>query len=305
MARSRELAPASNGSRWRVPSRQTLACLAVCVLIGAIATVDYARIESRLPDVERVDCVPTDADCFTANLQEEIARQREAEPLQDQYNSRAWFYALAILATVAVAVAYSLKSRVRGEWLQVFANVGVAGVWAGIAVIVLLVVAGEASIRIRAAPALTIPVVLLAGATIGTLIGRSEGWAVESRVDRVRERVISLDKLALCVGRGGAARRSRIEQLGGWMSLAAIGLTVVTAVLAVAFVLPQPECPYADESPPGWTNPIDSAAAVTGVLAIAAGITALVLRRWIAALISLVANPIALLAILASTCAFY
>ena len=44
---------------------------------------------------------------------------------------------------------YSLKSRARGEWLQVFTNVGVAGVWAGIAVIVLLVVAGEASIRIR------------------------------------------------------------------------------------------------------------------------------------------------------------
>jgi lysylphosphatidylglycerol synthetase-like protein (DUF2156 family) len=304
MARLRELAPASNGSRWRAPSRQTLACLAVCVLIGAIATVDYARIESRLPDVERVDCVPRDADCFTANLQQEIARQREAEPLQDQYNSRAWFYALAILATVAVAVAYSLKSRARGEWLQVFANVGVAGVWAGIAVIVLLVVAGEASIRIRAAPALTIPVVL-AGAAIGTLTGRSEGWAEESRVDGVRERVISLGTLPLCVGTGGAARRSRIEQLGGWMSLAAIGLTVVTAVLAVAFVLPQPECPYADERPPGWTNPIDSAAAVTGVLALAAGITALVLRRWIAALVSLVTNPIALLAILASTCAFY
>jgi hypothetical protein len=305
MARVRELAPASNGSRWRAPSRQTLACLAVCVLIGAIATIDYAHIESRLPDFERVDCVPTDADCFTTNLQQEIARQREAEPLQNQYSSRAWFYAGAILATVAVAVAYSLKSRARGEWLQVFTNVGVAGVWAGIAVIVLLVVASEASIRIRAAPALTIPVVLLAGAAIGTLIGRSEGWAEENPVDRVRERVISLGRLAIHVGTAGAARRSRLEQLGSWTSFAAIALTVVTALLAVAFVLPQPECPYADESPPGWTNPIDSAAAVTGVLAIAAGITALVLRRWIAALISLVANPIALLAILASTCAFY
>ena len=305
MARLRELAPASNGSRWRAPSRQTLACLAVCVLIGAIATVDYAHIESRLPDVERVDCVPTAADCFTANLQQGIARQREAEPLQDQYNSRAWFYAFAILATVAVAVAYSLRSRPRRDWLQVFTNVGVGGVWVGIAMIALLVVAGEASIRIRAAPALTIPVVLLGGAAVGTLIGRSEGWSDESPVDGVRERVIGFGKLAIHVGTGGAARRSRVAQLGRWISAAAIALTVVAAILAVAFVLPQPECPYADESPPGWTNPIDSAAAVTGVLAIAAGITALVLRRWIAALISLVANPIALLAILASTCAFY
>ena len=305
MAGPGELAPVSNGSRWRAPSRQTLACLAVCVLIGTIAAVDYAHIESRLPDVERVDCVPTDADCFTANLQQEIARQREAEPLQDQFNSRAWFYAFAILATVAVAVAYSLRSRPRGDWLQVFTNVGVGGVWVGIAMIALLVVAGEASIRIRAAPALTIPVVLLGAAAVGTLIGRSEGWSDESPVGGVRERVIGFGKLAIHVGTAGAARRSRVAQLGRWISAAAIALTVVTAILAVAFILPQPECPYADESPPGWTNPIDSAAAVTGVLAIAAGITALLLRRWIASLISVVANPIALLAILASTCAFY
>ena len=64
-----------DGPRELAPDRPTLACR-VCVLIGAIATVDYAHIESRLPDVERVDCVPTDADCFTANLQREIARQR-------------------------------------------------------------------------------------------------------------------------------------------------------------------------------------------------------------------------------------
>jgi hypothetical protein len=171
--------------------------------------------------------------------------------------------------------------------------------------IALLVVAGEASIRIRAAPALTIPVVLLGAAAVGTLIGRSEGWSDESPVGGVRERVIGFGKLAIHVGTAGAARRSRVAQLGRWISAAAIALTVVTAILAVAFILPQPECPYADESPPGWTSPIDSAAAVTGVLAIAAGITALLLRRWIASLISVVANPIALLAILASTCAFY
>jgi nitrate reductase gamma subunit len=283
----------------------TLACLAVCVLIGTVATVDYAHIESRLPDAEKPDCVPTDADCFSANLRQQIGRQREAEPLQDQYGSRAWFYAFAILGTAAVAVAYSLRSRPRKDWSRIFTNVGVAGVWVGIAMSVLLVLTSEASIRIRAAPALTVPVVLLAGAAIGTLIGRSEGWAEESPGDGVRERAIRLGKLAVHLGTAGAARRSRVEKLGWWMSFAAIGLTVLTAILALAFVLPQPECPYAEASPPGWTNPIDSAAAVIGVVAIAAGITALVLRRWIAALISLVANPIALLAILASTCAFY
>ena len=88
------------------------------------------------------------------------------------------------------------------------------------------------------------------------------------------------------------------------MSLAAIGLTAVGGPRGG--VRPPPAgVPVRRRAPPGWTNPVDLAAAVTGVLALAAGITALVLRRWIAALISLVTNPIALLAILASTCAFY
>ncbi len=46
-------------------------------------------------------------------------------------------------------------------------------------------------------------------------------------------------------------------------------------------------------------------AAVAAIGGMAAGIGALILRRWIPALISLIACPVALLFVLGSTCAFY
>jgi hypothetical protein len=300
----RELTPTSNGSRWRAPSHYTLACLGLCALIVIVAAVDYAHVASRLPEVPPRDCESRETDCFEMALQEQLARDRAADPLEDQYNSRAWLYAFGMLAGAAVATAYALRSRPRNEWPRIFTNLGVIGVWAAIAVIVLLLLTGDASISIRAAPTLTIPVLLLVAAAVGTLVGRSEGWAAESPADGARASAITLGKLAIHIGTGGAARRSRIEALGRWFIYAALGLTALTALLTFIFAGAQPECGTGD-SPPHWTDPVDSVAAVTGVIAIAAGIGGLILRRWIAALISLIVNPIAFLFILASTCAFY
>lgn len=295
MARLRELAP----------SRATLACLAVCGLIVLVAAIDYDHAESKLPEVSPHGCDPANLECFNEGRREQIARNRAAEPLEDQYNSRAWLCAFAILTVCAVAVAVSLRTRRRGEWLRVFTNLGVIGVWVGIAATALLLIAGDASITIRAGPALAIPVALLGAAAVGTIIGRSEGWAEGNPVDGVKGRARGAGKIAIRGGGGGAVQRSRIEQLAGWLSTAALLLTAVTVLLAVGYIVPQPECGGGAASPPGWTDPIDSVAAVTGIGAIAAGVAALVLRRWIAALVSLVVNPIALLLIVASTCAFY
>jgi hypothetical protein len=275
-------------------SRPTLACLGLCAFILVVAAADYAHVESRVP--EGRGCQPGDA-CF-------VARLDEADHLEDQYNSRTWLYAFGMLAAAGVATAHALRSRPRREWLQTFTNLGVIGVWVAITVILLLLLTGGASVSIRAAPALTIPVVLLVAAGVGTLMGRSEGWANESPADGVRTRAATLGKLAVHVGTGGAARRSRIESLGRWFAYTALGLTALTALLTFVFAGAQPDCGSGD-SPPHWTDPIDSVAAVTGVVAIAAAVGSLILRRWIAALISLVANPIAFLFILASTCAFY
>ena len=209
--------------------------------------------------------------------------------------------AFAILATVAIATAWSLRSRPRTEWLRIFTNLGVIGVWLGIAAIVLLLLTDGNSIEPPPGPVLMLPIVLLVAAGAGTLIGRSEGWAEQAQ-NGVRERVIQIGKLAIHVGTAGQVKRSRMEELGRWLANTALGLTVITGVLALVFVLAQPDCSTGG-GPPHWTDPIDSVAAVAAVAAMAAGVGALILRRWIAALICLVVCPVALLSVLLSTCA--
>jgi hypothetical protein len=149
-----------------------------------------------------------------------------------------------------------------------------------------------------------IPVVLLVAATAGTLMGRSEGWTVRGPADGVKEMLVQAGKLAVEIGTAGQVRRSRMQELAGWLALTALALTALTCLFALVFVLAQPGCDTS-ASPPDWTNPIDSVAAVTAIGAMAAAVGALMLRRWVVALVSLVLCPVAALFVLASTCAFY
>jgi hypothetical protein len=289
--------------QWHSPSRPILACLAVCVFILIVAAADLVHTEGRLPDFPSRDCQPDQASCFNAQLSEDQARERAAEPLQREYDSRAWLYAFAALATVAVATAWSLRTNPRTEWLRIFTNVGVIGVWLGIGVIVVLVSTDGNVVSPPAAPLLMLPVVLLVAAAAGTLIGRSEGWAVQRQGDEVGERVLRIGKLAIHLGTAGQAKRSRMEELARWLATAALALTTATCVLALIFILAQPGCDSGG-GPPRWTDPIDSVAAVAAIGGMTAGIGALILRRWIAALISLIGCPVALLLVLVSTCTF-
>ncbi len=288
---------------WPSPSRPTLAWMAVCAFILLVATADLAHTSSRVPDFASRDCQADQAACFNAQLSEEVAQDRAAEPLQREYDSRAWLYAFAILATVGLATAWSMRSNPRTEWLRIFTNLGVIGVWAGIAVIVVLVATDGNPVEPPTAPMLMVPVVLLVAAAAGTLVGRSEGWAVQSQTDDLRERVLHLGKLAIHVGTAGQVKRSRIEELARWLADAALVLTAITCALALVFVLAQPAC-SGTGGPPRWTDPIDAVTAVAAIAGMAAGIGALILRRWIAALIALVGCPVALLLLLISTCAF-
>jgi hypothetical protein len=291
------------GPRLRVPSQAALACLALCALILGFATADLVHTESRLPDVGAA-CRESDAACRNARLSEQLARDRAAEPLQDQFDSRAWVYSFAILAIVALTVAYRLRSSPRNEWIRIFTNLGVTGVWLGIGSVVLLLATDGSSMAPPPAPTLMIPVVLVVAAAGGTLVGRSEGWAAQTSAGGIREMFVQAGKLVIDIGTAGQVRRSRMEELAGWLSLITIGLTAVTCLFAFVFVLAQPGCD-ASASPPGWTNPVDSIAAVTAIGAMAAAVGALLLRRWIAALVGLVICPVAVLFVLASTCAFY
>jgi hypothetical protein len=298
----RALVPAFNGSGFRAPSRYTLACLTLCGLLVVVATVDLARTESRLPDVSAPACQPGHSSCFNAELSEQLARDRAAEPLQRQYDSRAWLYASAILAIAAVLTIYSLRVNPRREWPRIFTNLGVAGVWLGIAAVLALVATDGHSLTVPPGPVLLLPVVLLVVAVTGTMIGRSEGWAEQSQADGVRDRVIHIGKLAIHVGTVGQAKRSRMQELATLLAGASFTLTALTCLFALVFILVQPG--GEDCKPPTWTDVIESIAAVSAILAMAAGVGALLLRRWVVALFSLAVCPVALLLILASTCFF-
>jgi hypothetical protein len=290
--------------KWRTPGRPVLGCAAICALILIAATVDLAHTDSRLPDFPSSHCLPDQASCFNAQLSQGVARERAAEPLQREYASRAWIYAFAILAIAGLATAWSMRSNPRSEWLRIFNNLGVIGVWLGIGVIIVLVTTDGNEVAPPAAPMLMLPVVLLVAAAAGTLIGRSEGWAVQGQSDQLREQVLQAGKLAIHIGTAGEAKRSRMEELAGWLVRATLALTAVTCVLALVFILAQPGCETGG-GPPRWTDPIDSIAAIAAIAGVATGIGALILRRWIAALISLIGCPVALLLVLVSTCAFY
>jgi hypothetical protein len=294
---------ADAGFKRVAPPRYIVACAAVCAFIAIVAAADIAHTESRVPDFASRDCQPDQASCFNAQLSEDVARGRAAEPLQREYDSRAWLYAFAILAVVAVATGWSLRVNSRSEWLRAFTNLGVIGVWLGIGVIVVLVTTDGDAVAPPAAPMLMLPVVLLVAAAAGTLIGRSEGWAAQSQSDEIRERVLHIGRLAIHVGTAGQARQSRMDALARWLATAALVLTAVTGGLALAFVLAQPGC-GGGVGPPHWTDPIDAVTAVAAIGGTAAGVGALILRRWIAALISLIGCPVALLLVLVSTCAF-
>ena len=285
-----------------LPARPVLAALVLCGLIVVAAGADLAHTNARLPDAPSLNCESKAASCFNQELRGRLARQRAAEPKQSQYDTRAWLYCFALLAAAAIATAYSLRTRPRTGWPQIFTNLGVVGAWSAIGVTALLVLTSDAAVTLPAAPVYTVPVALLTAAAVGTLMSRSEGWADESQTVGAGH-AGELLKLALHIGTAGALKRARLERLADWFALAALAFTAVTGLLAVAFVLSQPSC-QANGTPPDWSDPIDAVTAVTAVTAIAAGVGGLVLRRWVPAVVALIVNPVAVFLILASTCAF-
>ena len=277
--------------------------VALCAAILLFAAGDLFHTDTRLPDAGG-SCAETDTACRDAQLNEQLARDRAAEPLQDQYDTRTWVYAFGVLAIATLTVGYRLRTTSRREWPRIFTNLGVGGVWLGIAAVVLLLATDGSSVAPPPAPLLMVPVMLVIAAAAGTLMGRSEAWAEQGQANGVRERFIQAGKLAIDIGTAGQVRRSRTEELAGWLSLVTLSLTAITCLFALVFVFAQPGCDTS-ASPPDWTNPVDSIAAVTAIVAMAAAVGSLVLRRWVAALVGLVISPVAVLFVLASTCAFY
>jgi len=289
--------------RARLSSTPTLIGLGLCTAILAFAAGDLVHTESTLPDAA-AGCRKSDASCREVALRDQLARDRAAEPLQDRYDSRAWVYSFGILAIATLTVAYRLRTTSRREWARIFTNLGVTGVWLGIAAVVLLLATDGSSVAPPPAPLLMIPVIMLVAAAAGTLTGRAEGWAEQSQSGGVKEMFVQAGKLAIDIGTAGQIRRSKMDELAAWLSLATLSLTALTSLFALVFVFAQPGCDTS-ATPPDWTNPVDSVAAITAIGAMAAAVGALLLRRWVVALVGLIICPVAVLFVLASTCAFY
>jgi hypothetical protein len=286
-------------------SRPTLACVVFCAAVVAIAAVDLANTRDRVPPLPAADC-GADVDCNEVRNAEIEERRLEAERLEQQLGARSWLYASAIIAVIALATALSLRSRPRQRWPRLFTNLGMIGVWSGILAVVLLVVGDtESPVSIRAAPLFAPAVAMLAAAALGTVVGRAEHWDRDpGLVGDVRGGATAVGKRAIDIGTGGAVARAQLDKLARWLTMGSLAMTGVTAALAIAFVDAQPGCDGA-EIAPEWTETVASISALTAIAAIAAGIGALLLRRWVPALIVLVANPVVGLLMLASTCAFY
>lgn len=285
-------------------SRFILACVAFCVVILGIAAADYAHVDSRVPPVPPADC-GNSASCNEARNAQILVRLELSTSLEEQFESRAWLYAFVIAAAIAVATAVAMRTRRRPGWQRIFTNLGVAGVWSGIAATVLLLINDGGPVALPAAPLYAPSVLMIAAAAIGTVMGRREGWGDTDAVAEARAGASAVGKSVGKWALGPLLAGSRRDAAGRFFSDWAFAFTGATVFLALLFIPSQPPCGGGGGEPPGWTDAVEALAGITSIGAIAAGIAALLLRRWLPALVSLVASPVALIMMVAATCAFH
>jgi hypothetical protein len=280
-------------------SRPTLACLAVCAVVLGVAAVDFAHVQTRVPPLPPADC-GVDVSCNDARNAEIADRRTESSRLEEQYESRAWLYSFAIIAAISVATAVALRTRRRKDWPRVFTNVGIAGAWSAIgATLIVLLTDGEV-VALPSGAVYAPAVALIGAAAVGTVLGRAQDWSETDAAAEARAGAAAIGKRTV----GGFFAGSRKDAAARFFTAWAAGLTALTVILALVFIESQPGCPIPEEGPPAWTDTLGAIVGISAMGAIAAGVGALLLRRWIPALATLVANPFAMLFLAASTCVF-
>jgi hypothetical protein len=264
----------------RTPGRVVLACAAAVVVCFVAAAVDFKITGSRVPPVPPL-CEPSTTECNNARNAKFAPRLEAARELEADYDGRAWLYSLAAVVALAIATAGSLRSRDSvAERRRVFTNLGTAGVSLGLLTVVLIYLSNPGLVDPPAWPAFFPAIASVAGAAVGGLVMRLEAPGAEPEA----------------------------APLSAWYRAARVGglvLTAATLVLAWSYISAQPACGGGDAaSAPGWTNAVGVIALLTAGGAALFGLLALVLRRWVTALICFAANPTLLLFMLASSCAF-
>jgi hypothetical protein len=255
------------------PSAVTAAAVAVVLVVVAAAVVDFRRTEDQVPPVPPL-CVPDTAACNAARNAQFGPRLERIEQLEREYRGRAWLYAAVVVGAIAVATVAALR---RGRSRRVFANLGALGVaWLILVTVALLF--GFPATEIDPPPAAMYApaVAMLLAALVGGALTHGEA----DTLPRVSRGLAARGVLAL-----------------GW------GLAAVTILLAWIYGSVQPGC-GSEEQPPSWDDALAAATLGTALATVAVAVVALVLRRWVSALVWVLVAPAALLYLAASSCAF-
>jgi hypothetical protein len=250
------------------PARALTAVAVVVALAGVAATiVDYRVTLSRVPELP--DCTP-----YTEQCEQGLdARNEERQTLEGDHRRRSWIYSVAVLgAALGATAAALLRRRTPSERQRVFANLGVAGVVLGLVVAGLYSLADTVTIEPGVGPAVLPIAGMLIVAAVGGLVARGE---TGSRLE---------------VG-------GRKRQIASRLSLAGVGFTAVTFVLAWIYTEHFVSCGYEDDLA---TRYLLGAALASSVAAGLLGLLGLLARRWVLALAYFVLNPVLLLAFVVS-----
>jgi hypothetical protein len=272
-----------------------LLCTLAVLVVAGVAVADLRRTEERLPPIPQ-PCPHASVSCHEARNAQLAQRLDERLRLEDEYEVRAWIYALGVVVAVAAAIAAKMRGRPRERWSDVLTALGVAGVWLAIVVTGLLLLSSSMTVEAAWTPAYFPSLVMCASAGLGLGVLRLRGWETEDKPGASTPSEMRL-----------AGLRRGLQTAAPKLALGALALTGATVVLALAFALPQPDCSAGEpgDTVPTWADAVGVAALASAVAAGALALSALLALRWIAALVSLVANPSALLFMVASTCAFY
>jgi hypothetical protein len=255
------------------PSAVTAAAVAVVLVVVAAALVDFRRTEDKVPPVPPL-CVPDTIACNNARNAQFGPRLERIEQLEREYRGRAWLYAAAVIGAIAVATAAALR---RGRPRRVFANLGALGVGSLILVSVVIFYGFRGgTLEPPTAALYAPPVAMLLAALVGGALTRGDADALPR------------------ISRGLGAR---VVLIVGW------SLVALTILLALLFGSVQTGC-GSEEQPPSWDDAVAVATLGTALAGVAVAVAALVLRRWVSALVWVLVAPAALFYLAASSCAF-
>lgn len=251
---------------------------------------------------------------------ESAARNATFEPrleeilnLKEDFQARAWLYALAQIVVIVAAIWVAMRADGRERWRRDFVDLGIFGVCVGLVTVIYANAKnwGGPGAQIEpSAGALFAPtLVALTIAAAGGIVSRLAGWGRPTRTAPVGGPPSAATGSPPPAAAGGpptaGVGASPLSKLP-WPALAALAFTGLTVLLAWIFMGPQPSCGGGDTSEaPGWTDAVAKLAFGTTVAALLFGFVSLAMRRWFVALISFVVNPSALILMAGSTCAFY